>query len=204
MAEPSATLLLLIDFQRSFCDPEGTMARQGRDIAPMRKAAEVADGLARRARAASVCVVWTRMAFRSDYGDGELLTTNLRPNLVRVGALRAGTDDIELSNCVQSLSSDIVIDKPRYSALYGTPLEVELRARRIGRVVVGGVTTSMCVELTVRDLGQRDYETVVVREACGDFDATRHQASLDAMAFGFARIIAMNDALDTLDEARSG
>lgn len=204
MAEPSATLLLLIDFQRSFCDPEGAMARQGRDIAPMRKAAEVADGLARRARAASVCVVWTRMAFRPDYSDGGLLTASLRPNLVRVGALRAGTDDIELSRSVQPSSSDIVIDKPRYSALYGTPLEVELRARRIGRVVVGGVTTSMCVESTVRDLGQRDYETIVVREACGDFDPARHNASLDAMAFGFARIAALNDALGLLGEARGG
>lgn len=191
MEEAGGTLLLLIDLQKSFCDPDGSMARQGRDIAPMQKAAEAGAELARQAHAASVAVIWTRMMFRADYGDGGLLTTAIRPNLRRIGALRAGTDDIALTSRVRVQPQDIVIDKPRYSAIYGTALEVELRARRIGRVVVGGVTTSMCVESTVRDLGQRDYETFVVREACGDFDAARHQASLDAMAFGFARVVAL-------------
>lgn len=204
MDEPRRALLLLIDYQRSFCDPDGAMARQGRDVAAMRAAAEAGDGLARQARAAAVPVVWTRMVFRADYGDGGLLTGALRPNLPRIGALRAGTDDVELSRTVRALPGDIVIDKPRYSALYGTALEVELRARRIGRVVVGGVTTSMCVESTVRDLGQRDYETFVVREACGDFDAARHDASLNAIAFGFARVVALADAAPLLDGTGRG
>jgi ureidoacrylate peracid hydrolase len=198
------TLLLLIDLQRSFCDPDGSMAKQGRDVTPMRAAAEVCEGLARQAHAAAIPVVWTRMMFRDDYGDGGLLTRTIRPNLARIGALRAGTADVELSAAIQTMPGDLVIDKPRYSAVYGTPLEVELRARRIDRILVGGVTTSMCVETTVRDLGQRDYETLVVREACGDFEAARHQASLDAMAFGFARVVTLAEVPQLLGVQAGG
>ena len=74
-----------------------------------------------------------------------------------------------------------------------------LAARGIRALMVGGVTTSMCVECTVRDAGQRDIRTFVVREATADFDPGRHAASLDAMAFGFARVIGLDAAVDAIE-----
>jgi ureidoacrylate peracid hydrolase len=56
----------------------------------------------------------------------------------------------------------------------------------------------MCVECSVRDAAQRDIRTFVVRDAVADFDQARHVASLDAMAFGFARILGANAALDAI------
>jgi ureidoacrylate peracid hydrolase len=187
------TALLLIDLQRAFCDDGGSIAAQGRDIEALRHAAGECQRLAERAHARRVPVIWTRMMLRPDYSDGGMVV-RMRPNLARIGALRAGTPDVELSARVRPGAQDIVIDKPRYSALYATALEAHLRAGGIGRVVVGGVTTSMCVETTVRDLSQRDYEVAVIEEACGDFDAERHAASLAAMRFGFAWIAAQGDA----------
>jgi nicotinamidase-related amidase len=187
------TLLLLIDLQRAFCDGDGSMAMQGRNVAPLHAAARRCQALATLARARHVPVVWTRMVLRKDYGNGGMVT-RLRPNLARVGALRAGTTDVELSKEVHAEPEDAIVDKPRYSAVYATALEAHLRARAIERVIVGGVTTSMCIESSVRDLSQRDYEMVVVKDACGDFDASRHEASLSAMEFGFARLMTQRDA----------
>jgi len=186
-------LLLLIDLQRAFCDDDGSIAQQGRDIAPLKVAAGNCARLAARARAAGVPVVWTRMMFRPDYADGGTILA-MRPNLARIGALRAGTEDVTLSDAAKAEAGDIVIDKPRYSALYATPLEAMLRAFNTRRVLLGGVTTSMCVETTARDLSQRDYDIRVVAEACGDFDPARHAASLSALAFGFAPVIGMEEA----------
>jgi ureidoacrylate peracid hydrolase len=138
------------------------------------------------------------MQFRPDYSDGGRLITDIRPNLARIGALRAGTADAELADNIGRTPGDLVIDKARYSALYGTALEVSLRAMAVTRVIVGGVTTSMCVESTVRDLGQRDYDVVVAREACGDFAEERHKASLEAMAFGFASVKNLAECLQDL------
>lgn len=189
-----AALLLLIDLQKSFCDADGSMARQDRDIGAMVEAAKRCNELARQARARGAQVVWTRMVFRPDYSDGGELIRTLRPNLARIGALRAGSGDEELTTLVEVDPRDIVIDKPRYSALYGTSLEVVLHAGGHRRVLVAGVTTSMCVESTVRDLGQRDYETYVIEDACADFEEERHRASLAAMAFGFARLVPSSGA----------
>ena len=191
-------LLLLIDLQRAFVSPDGDLARRGRDIGAMQKAAATCARLAAAARAARVTVIWTRMMLRPDYADGGRMIGDILPHLREAGALRRGSPDVELADGLGYDPGDDVIDKPRNSALYGTALEIHLNARRIERVIVGGVTTSMCVESTVRDLGQRDYATFVVREAVADFDQARHEASLAAMAFGFARVIAERDAVAAL------
>ena len=198
----SPTVLLLVDLQKAFCDPDGSMARQGRDIAAMREAASRCSELARHARESDVPVIWTRMSYRPDFLDGGRLVWELRPNLRRLGAMRSDTPDGELSDRVTAALNDVVIQKPRYSALYATPLEAQLRALGVERILVGGVTTSMCVETTVRDLSQRDYDTQVIGAACADFDAERHRASLAAIEFGFAPIIDLPEASRLIDASR--
>ena len=132
---------------------------------------------------------------RPDYADGGRMTTDLLPHLKTSGGLQRGSRDVQFADGLNVQPDEDVIDKPRNSALFGTALEVHLNARRIERVIVGGVTTSMCVDTTVRDLGQRDYATFVVREAVADFDQARHAGALDAMAFGFARVIGERDCI---------
>lgn len=193
MRENRRPLLLLIDLQKAFCDADGSIARLGRPIETLREAARQCALLADIARASGAPVVWTRMMFRADYSDGGMLI-RLRPGLGKIGALRAGTPDIELSTLVSAAPGDVIVDKPRYSALIDTSLEQKLREMDVGRVIIGGVTTSMCVETTVRDLSQRDYEVAAIEEACADFDPERHRASLSAMAFGFARILSTQSA----------
>lgn len=192
------TVLLLVDLQEAFCGPHGSMAQQGRDIAAMRAAMQAARRLADGVRGFGVPVAWTRLAFAPDYADGGRLVHDLRPNLKAIGALRRGSADVELAAGCGYREGDELIDKNRYSAVLGTSLERWLARHRAQGVLVGGVTTSMCVDTTVRELSQRDFATFVVREACGDFDAARHEAALAAMAFGFARVIGLDEALAAL------
>jgi nicotinamidase-related amidase len=195
------TALLVIDPQKSFCDADGSMARQGRPIADLRRAAQACHLLAADLRAAGVTVIWTRMVFAPDYADGGELIRAIRPNLALIGALRRGSGDEELSSVVTPHPQDVIIDKPRFSALVSTELESLLRDGSYRRVIVCGVTTSMCVESTVRDIGQRDFETYVVKDACADFDMERHEGSMQAMEFGFARIIDSDGARELVRKA---
>jgi nicotinamidase-related amidase len=190
--------LLLVDYQRGFLHPEGFVAAQGRDVSPCADAARHGYALARAARAAGMLVIWTRHVLRADHADGGLLTTELRPRLGEIGALACGSADIEIPQEAGVAPQDAVIDKPRYSAFFGTSLDMLLGARGIRALVVGGVTTSMCVETSVRDAAQRDIRTFVVRDAVADFDLARHEASLSAMQFGFARIIGAKQAVEAI------
>jgi nicotinamidase-related amidase len=185
----SEAALLLVDLQRGFLHQEGFVAAQGRDVSDCAAAARQCYALARIARDAGMPVIWTRHVLRADHADGGLLTTELRPRLGQIGALACGTADVEIPAEAGVETGDFVIDKPRYSAFFGTALDMLLGARGIRALMVGGVTTSMCVESSVRDAAQRDIRTFVVRDGVADFDAARHAASLSAMAFGFARLI---------------
>jgi ureidoacrylate peracid hydrolase len=181
--------LLLVDLQRAYCDDRGSMAAHGRDIGRLRRVLYVSHRLADAARKHNVPVAWTRMVFRPDYADGGLLVGELRPELARFGALRTDTPDAALAPGADRDEDEPVFDRTRFSALVGTHLEDWLRAAGIDTVVVCGVTTSLAVESTVRDLGSRDFKVFVVREACGDFDEAAHAAALAAMASGFARVV---------------
>ena len=194
MIENRRSVLLLIDLQRAFCDFDGSMAAQGRPIDAMSEAARHCQALAQIARGHGTPVIWTRMMFAPDYSDGGMLT-RLRPGLPKIGALRRGEPDVELSAHVGAQTDDLIVDKPRYSALIGTMLADFLQEKRIGRVVIGGVTTSMCVESTARDCPTR-FRGRGDRGGRGDFDAARHVASLAALAFGFARVLPLRCAPD--------
>ena len=199
--DPNDTVVLAIDFQRAFCAPDGSVARQGRDIGSCAEAASRAYALIGAARTAGLRILWTRMMFRPDYCDGGVLVHDLRTGMKKIGALRAGTADVELMPDAPVEPEDIVIDKNRYSAFVGTDLDLLLRNLGTRNILVAGVTTSMCVETTVREASQRDYMPYVVPEACADFAAERHDASLSALEFGFARLLPLADALAALRPA---
>ncbi len=57
-------------------------------------------------------------------------------------------------------------DTEAYSALAGTPLAAELRARGVRRVFVGGLATDYCVLNTVRDAVPLGLDVVVLGDAC--------------------------------------
>ncbi|MYF06663.1 MAG: cysteine hydrolase, partial [Rhodospirillaceae bacterium] len=65
----------------------------------------------------------------------------------------------------------------------------------ISTLVICGVTSSMCVESTVRDAGQRDYRTFVVADAIGELDQERHDAALVTMGYMFAHVVTVPDVL---------
>jgi nicotinamidase-related amidase len=190
---------LAIDLQQAFCTESGSVAAQGRDITSCRNAAMRCIELADAARAKGIPVIWTKIALRPDYADGGLMIHEIRPGLKEAGGIKAGTDDAALLPEAVVAPEDYVIDKPRNSAFFSSGLESLLHALDIRCLMMGGVTTSMCVESTARDAGQRDYRTFVVRDACGDFAEARHDASLEAIAFGFGRVISHNEALSALD-----
>lgn len=58
------------------------------------------------------------------------------------------------------------LGKQRYSAFFGTPLDMMLRARNVEHLTVVGVCTDICVLHTVIDACYLGYMVTVPREAC--------------------------------------
>jgi nicotinamidase-related amidase len=68
------------------------------------------------------------------------------------------------------LEGELVIGKRSNSAFVGTDLEVRLRSVGTPALVVVGVSTSNCVETTVRMAGNLGFPTWLVADGCFTFD----------------------------------
>ncbi|RKY42595.1 MAG: cysteine hydrolase [Candidatus Makaraimicrobium thalassicum] len=93
-----------------------------------------------------------------------------------------GTRGAESIEELKPVEQDIVIEKTRYSAFYGTELEKALKELDPETVFVSGVCTSICVMDTVGGLRDRDYRVVVYKQGVADFDAEAHEFALKRMA----------------------
>jgi ureidoacrylate peracid hydrolase len=67
----------------------------------------------------------------------------------------------QLVDVLHRAPADIVVRKRRYSAFFGTDLDLLLRERTIATVIVAGVVTNICVRSTVHDAFFLGYEVVV-------------------------------------------
>lgn len=106
-----------------------------------------------------------------------------RPNGRESRLLIRDTWDTDIVPELKPQSSDIVIYKTRFSGFYQTDLDTTLKKFKIKYLIVTGVTTSICVESTVRDAMFRDYFCVLLQDCMSepighDLPRTNHEASL--------------------------
>ena len=138
--------LLVIDMQNGFCKPTGSMGSLGFDVSRCDSAIGQVRKLIDAAHKADVPVIYTRYVYQADYKDGGILPNVLLPGLKEIGALAEGSWDAAIVDELTPIEGDLIIDKSRYSAFYGTRLEPLLTSLGTRNLVMCGVTTNMCVE----------------------------------------------------------
>lgn len=115
-----------------------------------------------------------------------------RPDGVDFGRELDGDEDV---HCVENLPStaisaevgyrpgDYHIPKRRYSAFYGTDLEILLKGLKAQTLILTGGLTDVCVHYTFVDGHQGDYYCRVVEDCVGGSSQEAHDASLRAMEY---------------------
>ncbi len=69
--------------------------------------------------------------------------------------------------------------KNKWSCFFNTNFEFLLHRLDIDTLLVGGVSTCICVETTVRDAYMRDYDVIVVEECVAHYDGNAHRSTLN-------------------------
>jgi len=98
---------------------------------------------------------------------------------------------------------ELVIDKAKASAFFGTPLETCLRHMGVDSLIVAGTTTSGCIRASVVDAHSHGFTVFVVEECCFDRFESAHRANLFDMNAKYATVIRLPEAIDYLDELSS-
>lgn len=79
--------------------------------------------------------------------------------------------------------NDYLIRKRRYSAFFGTDLEILLRGLKVDTLMMCGGLTDVCVHYTFVDGHQSDYFCRVIEDAVAGSSERAHTASLEAMEY---------------------
>ena len=116
-----------------------------------------------------------------------------RANLVDFGRELDGDEDIHcLDNNPDTdlakeqmgfIPGDYHIQKRRYSAFFGTDLEILLRGLKAETLLLVGGLTDVCVHYTFVDGHQSDYFCRVVEDCVAGSSIEAHDASLKAMEY---------------------
>ena len=176
----SGLALLLIYFQRDFCEPGGyadRLASSGsvdwaQEILPN------AERLLAAARRLGLMVVHTREGYAPDLSDchPQRLARSRRAG-AEIGSpgplgrlLVRGEPGQDIVARLYPRPGEIVLDKPSYGAFSTTPLERLLRARGVTALYLAGVTADVCVHTTMREAIDRGFDCRYVRDAISTFD----------------------------------
>jgi maleamate amidohydrolase len=89
-----------------------------------------------------------------------------------------GTHGAEIVEDLAPLPTEIVLDKQKKSAFFGTPLLSLLLDRRVDTCIVVGGSTSNCVRATVVDSEQYNFFTLIPEEAVYDRIEITHKINL--------------------------
>jgi ureidoacrylate peracid hydrolase len=187
-APPELPALLVIDMQNGFLHPDGSIPRNDKPMLEVERVVAETVDLVAAARDAGLPVIYTAHVFRPDYVD---VPSRLRARDMfnqEDETLVKGSWDAAIADELKPLDSEPVVEKNRYDAFLYTDLELILRTLGIGRLLVCGVATNVCVESTVRSAEQRDFGVTVASD-CTSGPAEYHDAALAAMAYIAADVV---------------
>ena len=180
------TAVLMIDMQRDFMEPGGFGASLGNDVSLLRETVPGALRVLKLARAAGMVVAHTRECHRPDLSDCPPSKRDRGAPSLRIGdagpmgrVLVRGEAGTAIIAELAPLDGELVIDKPGKGAFYATNLGTELAARNITHLIVGGVTTEVCVQTTMREANDRGYDCLLVEDATGSYFPEFKAATLE-------------------------
>jgi len=202
--------LLLIDFQRDFCE-HGGYAHQVSSVAFAREVVPRAQLLLRAARARRLCVIHTREGYAPDLSD---CTLQRRLRSQRAGApigahgplgrlLVRGEHGHGFISELEPAADEVVIDKPSYGAFHHTGLETVLRQRGIEHLYFTGVTADVCVHTTLREATDRGFFCHYVKDAISTFDPDLRLACermVDVEGGIWGRLVTAREALAEFED----
>jgi nicotinamidase-related amidase len=187
--EPRRTAIVVIDMQKGIAGMPGG--------APHTKPTVIANcaRLLAAARAAGSQPVLVHVGGAPDGAD-RLKPTSDQP-MRSLGALPP--DWSELIPELDRQPGDIVILKRQWGAFYGTDLDLQLRRRGLGTIVICGIATEFGVESTARDAYERGYELIFAEDAMTGSTVESHANSVGRIFPRMGRVRSTEQILAALN-----
>lgn len=180
--------LLVIDMCMAYLDPAAPL------YAGIEAEAKQIERLLAAFRSAGRPVIHTRVEYVPGGADGGLFYK-------KIAALKCfdrGNPFAEPPVELRPADGEVIVTKQYASAYFGTSLASTLSALACDSVVITGVSTSGCVRASALDTIQSGFIPLVVEDACGDRDATVHNANMFDLQAKYADLVSTDQVVEKL------
>lgn len=185
MIDPKTAAFVLIDMQHGFVDLSSSLCVAGA-AATVPACARALD----RARELDMPVFHAIRAYAADGSDVEACRRAVWSDGGRpLSSAYADERSLEEMEPLAPQGDDRVIVKPRFSAFFGTSLDLVLRRMGVGTVVLAGTTTPNCIRTTCYDALSLDYNVVILEDCTSSRTPEVQQANIEDMSHIGAHIM---------------
>ncbi len=176
-------VLIVIDMQKDFCYRDGSLYVKGVEniFEPTKSVIDAARG--------SMPIVFTQDWHRHDDSEFKIWPKHCIMN----------TRGAEIIDELNPKEEDYYIKKRRYSAFFGTDLDLLLRELKAERLYLCGVVTNICVLHTAGDAVLRGYDVSVIKDCTAALSDYEYEYGIKHMENVFkAEIITSDEFLRRL------
>ena len=175
-------VLLVIDVQHEFMDPDGAVPCTASSVSSVKEVVANIRRLVEAAKISKIPTIFTKETHR--------------PSLIDLGR---ELDGDEPEHCLEGTKGPVILEevlpaeklaenqylvpKRRYSAFIGSDLVFLLNAFKADTLILTGAATNVCVHYTGADAHQYDYKIKVVEEATAGTSPQAHEAALTALEY---------------------
>jgi len=169
-----STAVMVIDMQNAFVSKGGFFDLTGADISHSQQIIQPVKHICEAARAKQVKVIYVAFRYSPDLRE---MGSEGQPSWYKEARfyrehpegrekfLVRGTWGSEIVNELRPQEGDLVIEKVKYSAFFGTTLDITLRTLNVKYLLFVGVATNICVEASIRDAYYHGYFPILVSDA---------------------------------------
>lgn len=176
------SIYLILDMQNDLVHADGPNGKSpmGEQVRNRHVLENTATAL-KKARAAGIAVGFVRVGFSPEYQECPK-NSPVFSGAPKAGLFKLGSFGTEIHPSLEQKPGDVQVTKHRVSPFYSTTLMAQLRAAGIERIYCSGVSTQAVVQATVRDGHDRDFEMVLLEDACCAHSEEEHKNSMGSIA----------------------
>ena len=169
--------LIVIDMENGFVN-----ARSPHCIVNAQATMPACEQAVKTAREKEIPVIFVKRIYRQDGSDVELTRYKAwKEGGCAMGPSSTGESSAEAPEGLKPQKGDYTQVKPRWSAFFGTELDLLLRRLRIETVILIGTTTPNCIRTTCYDANALDYNVVILEDCCSSQTKEIQEANIADM-----------------------
>jgi nicotinamidase-related amidase len=96
--------------------------------------------------------------------------------------------------------NELVLNKVTAGAFGSTGLDIILRNMDIKNLVIAGIVTNLCVEMTARSAVELGYNTILVEDACAAHRAVIHEATMATFGTMWGKVSSTTNVIELIHQ----